>query len=177
MTILVELDPWEYEWASHVGARRFIENWGKRDAAHYDKKRMEDDRTAQVAACVGELAVAKITNQYWSGHVWHKSAHKTYRHLPDVGHNIEVRRVRTSTSAAVRRRQLEQGLVLWVVQPVAPEFRAVEILGWIDHDEAWEKGEPSGYDPENTRVIAQEHLTVPVWYAGHDGDTQVRQPD
>jgi len=26
-------------------------------------------------------------------------------------------------------------------------------------------------------VIAQEHLTVPVWYAGHDGDTQVRQPD
>ena len=130
----IELDPWEYEHALHVGARRFIENWGKADAAHYDKKRMEDDRTAQAAACVGELAVAKITNQYWPGHVWHKSDHKVYRHLPDVGHNIEVRRVRTSTSAAVRRRQLGMGLVQRVVQPVPPEFRVVDILGWIDYD-------------------------------------------
>ncbi len=160
--IVVQLEPWEYEWASHVGARRYIESWGKRDAPHYDKKRMEDDRTAQVAACVGELAVAKITNQYWSGHVWHKSDHKTHRHLPDVGHNIEVRRVRTSTSAAVRRRQLEQGLILWVVRPVAPELHTVEMLGWIDHDEAWEKGEPSGYDPEGTRTIGEEFLSPPV---------------
>jgi hypothetical protein len=159
--ILVELDPWEYEWASHVGARRFVENWGKRDAAHYDKKRMEDDRTAQVAACVGELAVAKITNQYWSGHVWHKSDHKDYKHLPDVGHNIEVRRVRTSTNAAVRRRQLGKGLILFVVRPVAPEFRAVEVLGCIDHDEAWDKGDPASYDPEGTRVISEDFLTPP----------------
>ena len=156
--ILIELEPWEYEHASHVGARRFIENWGKRDAPHYDKKRMEDDRTAQVAACVGELAVAKAINQYWSGHVWHKSDHATYKHLPDVGTNIEVRRVRTSTSAAVRKRQLGTQLVLFVVNPVAPEFRTVEILGWINHDRAWKIGEPSGYDPEGTRLIAEEHL-------------------
>tara|TARA_R100000664_G_C2737917_1_gene126964 strand:+ start:556 stop:1098 length:543 start_codon:yes stop_codon:yes gene_type:complete len=156
--ILVELYPWEYEWASHVGARRFIENWGKRDAVHYDKKRMEDDRTAQVAACVGELAVAKIINQYWSGHVWHKSDHAAHKHLPDVGTNIEVRRVRTSTNAAVRKRQLNQGLILFVVQPVPPEFKQVNILGWMDHDEAWEKGEPSHYSPEDTRVINAELL-------------------
>ena len=73
--ILVELHPWEYEWALHVGARRYIENWGKADAPYYDKKRMEDDRTAQAAACVGELAVAKLTNQFWSGHVWPKNKH------------------------------------------------------------------------------------------------------
>ena len=157
----IELDPWEYEHALHVGARRFIENWGKADAAHYDKKRMEDNRTALAAASVGELAVAKVTNQYWPGHVWHKSDHKVYRHLPDVGHNIEVRRVRTSTSAAVRRRQLGMGLVLWVVQPVPPEFRVVAILGWIDYDEAWEKGEPAHYDPENTRVIGEQFLNAP----------------
>ena len=159
--IQVELDPWEYEHALHVGARRFIENWGKADAASYDKKRMEDSRTALAAASVGELAVAKVTNQYWPGHVWHKSDHKTYKHLPDVGHNIEVRRVRTSTNAAVRRRQLDMGLVLWVVQPVPPEFRVVDILGWIDYDEAWEKGEPSHYDPENTRVIGEQFLNAP----------------
>jgi hypothetical protein len=156
--ITVNLEPWEYEWASHVGARRFIENWGKRNAPHYDKNRMEDDRTAQVAACVGELAVAKATNQYWSGHVWHKSDHKENKHLPDVGTNIEVRRVRTSSNGAVRRRQLDKGLVLFVVRPVMPEMRAVEILGWLDHDEAWELGVPSGYDPEGTRVVAPERL-------------------
>ena len=156
---LIELEPWEYEWASHVGARRFIENWGKRDAAPYDKKRMEDDRTAQVAACVGELAVAKATNHYWSGHVWHKSDHETYKHLPDVGTNTEVRRIRTSPSGAVRKRQLGKGLQLFIVRPVPPEFRAVELLGWIDHDEAWELGEPSNYDPEGTRLIGEEHLS------------------
>jgi hypothetical protein len=78
-----------------------------------------------------------------------------------VGHNIEVRRVRTSTSAAVRRRQLEQGLILWVVQPVPPEFRVVDILGWIDYDEAWAKGEPAHYDLENTRVIGEQFLNAP----------------
>ena len=168
--ILVELESWEYEWALHVGARRYIENWGKRDAPHYDKKRMEDDRTAQAAACVGELAVAKLTNQYWSGHVWKADQHKDHRGKPDVGTNIEVRRVRTSTNAAVRRRQLENGWILFVVKPVAPEFRAVEILGWIDHDEAWEKGEPSGYDPEGTRIIAEDFLNPPMTYAGGDGE-------
>lgn len=156
--MLVDLEPWEYEWASHVGARRFIENWGTADAAHYDRNRMEDDRTAQVAACVGELAVAKATNQYWSGHVWARSRHDTHKHLPDVGNNIEVRRVRTSTNAAVRRRQLGHGLTLFVVRPIGPEFRTCEILGWIDHDEAWDSGQPSGYDPEGTRTISVEYL-------------------
>ena len=56
-------------------------------------------------------------------------------------------------------------MILFVVRPVAPEFRAVEILGWIDHDEAWAKGEPSGYDAENTRVIAEEYLNPPMTYA------------
>lgn len=162
--ILVELTPWEYEWANSVGIRRFTGNWGKRDAAHYDKKRMEDDRTAQVAACVGELAVAKFTNQYWSGHAWHKADHKDYKHLPDVGHNIEVRRVRTSNNAAIRRRQLDQGLVLFVVKPVEPEFMAVELLGWIDHDDGFAKGEPSHYDPDNTMIIGEEHLQPATTY-------------
>ena len=164
-SVLIELETWEYEWASHIGARRYIENWGKRDAPYYDKKRMEDDRTAQVAACVGELAGAKLVNEYWSGHVWTAEQHKEYKGTPDVGRHIEVRRVRTSNNAAVRRRQLEKGLVLFVVKPVAPEFRTVEMLGWIDHDEAWEKGEPSHYDPEGTRTIDESRLNDPTTYA------------
>ena len=156
--ILIELEKWEYEWASHVGIRRFTENWEKQDASHYKREYMEDDRSAQVAAAIGELAVARVTNQYWGGHVWAGNRHAENRKRADVGHNIEVRRVRTSNNAAVRKRQLGQGLILFVVRPVPPEFREVEMLGWIDHDEAWGLGEPSGYDADNTRVIAEKFL-------------------
>ena len=164
--ILIELEKWEYEWASHVGIRRFTENREKQDAAHYKREYMEDDRSAQVAAAIGELAVARVTNQYWGGHVWAGNRHVENKNRADVGYNIEVRRVRTSNNAAVRRRQLGKGLVLFVVRPVPDEFRTVEMLGWIDHDEGWELGGPSGYDPENTRVIAANHLhCVTTWKA------------
>lgn len=173
--ILIELEKWEYEWASHVGIRRFTENWEKQDAAHYKREYMEDDRSAQVAAAIGELAVARVTNQYWGGHVWAGNRHVENKNRADVGFNIEVRRVRTSNNAAVRRRQLGKGLVLFVVRPVPDEFRTVEMLGWIDHDEGWELGGPSGYDPENTRVIAANRLhSVTTWKA--DGQEE-RIPD
>ena len=162
--IVIKLEKWEYEWASHVGIRRFTENWEKQDAVHYKREYMEDDRTAQVAAAIGELAVAKVTNQYWGGHVWPGNRHVENRNRADVGNNIEVRRVRTSNNAAVRRRQLGKGLDLFVVRPQPPEFREVEMLGWINHDEAWELGGPSGYDADNTRVIAPEFLKAVTEY-------------
>ena len=155
----VILEPWEYEHATLVVVRRFTANWGKADAPWYDAERMEDDRTAQVAACVCELAVAKATNRYWSGHVWPASEHRARRNTPDVGTNIEVRRVRTSKRAAVRRHQVGKGLVLMVAYALPPEFREVDVMGWILMDEAWEKGEPSSYDSEGTRLISPSHLT------------------
>ena len=154
----VELEPWEYDWAMYVAARRVTANWGKKDAPHYHRENMEDDRTASAAACVCELAVAKATNRYWSGHVWHASEHGKYRDVPDVGRNIEVRRVRTSDFAAVRRHQLGEGLVLFVAKPHMPEMKCVDILGWLEYDVAWDLGTESKYDPENTRVIDPKHL-------------------
>jgi hypothetical protein len=121
---------------------------------------MQDNRTAEVAACVAELAVAKYTNQYWSGHVWHDSEHQIYKNYPDVGHNIEVRRLRTRETAAVRRRQLGMDLVLCVAKPIMPELREVIIYGCLEYDKAWELGTPSDYDPENTREIGPEHLLL-----------------
>jgi len=167
--ILIELEKWEYEWASHVGIRRFTENWEKQDAAHYKREYMEDDRSAQVAAAIGELAVARVTNQYWGGHVWAGNRHQENRNRADVGYNIEVRRVRTSNNAAVRRRQLGKGLVLFVVRPV----RTVEMLGWLDHDEAWELGKPSGYDEDNTRVIAANHLHCVTTWKANDKEKRI----
>lgn len=158
---IVEIEPFEYEWASHVGTRRYIENWPKEDAPHYKKELMEDDRTASVAACVCEIAVAKITNRYWSGHVWNASQHNHYKNsIKDVGRNIEVRRVRTGDSAAVRKRDIGKGLVLFVAKAIMPELRQVEVWGYIDYDDAWELGKPAPYSPEDTRLIHRSELTV-----------------
>ena len=172
MTVRIELEPWEYEHASQVGIRRYAENWGKADAKHYDHFRMEDNRTAQVAAAVCELAVAKAINQYWGGHVWSGSKHKQYKDLPDVGTNIEVRRIRTSPDAAVRKRQLGKGLILFVAQPEPPELRSIDILGWIDHDKAWELGKPSSYAPDSTRNIASTLLKSVTEFEGYNNNGQ-----
>ena len=51
------------------------------------------------------------------------------------------------------------GLVLFVAQAIPPEFREVQVLGWIDMDEAWERGVPSSYDSEGTRLLSPTHLT------------------
>lgn len=158
--MIVDLDPWEYEHANHVGIRRFTERWGTVNAPWYQDTRMEDDRTAQVAAAICELAVAKHTNQYWSGHVWKAEKHNAYRDLPDVGLDIEVRRVRTRKGAAVRERQVGRGLVLWAAQPVEPEFRQVDLWGWIDYDKAWALADASGFDM-SVRYIDRGELIQP----------------
>lgn len=158
--MIVTLDPWEYEWASHVGIARFTANWNKHDASWYDKNRMEDDRTAQVAGAIAELAVAKYTNRYWSGTAWKASDHDDQKWRPDVGRNIEVKRVRTG-NPAVRQHQVGKGLILWVAKPVAPEFREVEMWGWIPVDDAWSQGTPASYDSSGrTRTIPRELLSL-----------------
>jgi hypothetical protein len=156
--VIIELEPWEYVHASNVGIARFAANWGKKDALHYKKELMEDDRTATVAAAICELAVAKATNRFWSGHVWSKEDHRKYKDVPDVGRNIEVRRVRKGTTVALRRHQLGKGLILFAAQPVAPEFMTVDVWGWIDYDQAWELAEPSHYAPETTLLLDRIHL-------------------
>lgn len=150
----ITLEPWEYEHATLVGARRYTANWTKQDAAHYDRSRMEDDRTAQVAATICELAVAKWTNRYWSGAVWHHTEHNQHRNEPDVGRNIEVKRIRTRREATVRKHQVGKGLVLFVAEITDPEFREVIMHGWLPYDQAWEHGTPLS-DPTriNDRLI------------------------
>lgn len=157
----VKIEKWEYERAHAVGIARAVARWGSQDASHYqDKSRQEDNRTAQVAAALCELAVAKLTNRYWHGHVWHHSEHMKYRGLPDVGRNIEVRRLRTRDSVAIRRRQNDQdGLVVFAARVIGPEMDSVEVYGYIDHKKGWEIGEPADYDPGHTRLVHISKLT------------------
>ena len=139
-TITVQFEPWEYEAGFQVGIRRYTANWNKRDAAHYDRASMEDDRKATVSAALCELAVAKHLNQYWHGSVWHAADHTKHRSMPDVGKDIEVRRVRSAAGVAVRR--ADRGRTVWAARIEDPEYRTCELLGSISGDRAWEIGEP-----------------------------------
>jgi len=130
------LQPWEYEHASQVGIGRYTRNWQRGDAVHYDRSKMEDDRTAQFAAAACELAVAKATNRYWHAHVWDHRDHGKYKNLPDVGDNIEVRRCRTRDAVAVRRS--DAGRVVFAARTVDDEFRRVELIGYIEADKVIE---------------------------------------
>lgn len=156
---IVKIEKWEYERAFAVGIARFTARWGSPDASHYqDKSRQEDNRTANVASALCELAVAKATNRYWHGHVWHHTEHHLYRHLPDVGTNIEVRRLRTRSSVPIRRYQNGKGLVVFAARVLGDEMQEVDVLGYVTQERGWEEGIPSDYDPENTRLFPVKKL-------------------
>ncbi len=163
--MIIKLNEWEWVHALNVGNMRYTANWHKKDASYYDKKRMEDDRTAQQRACVCELAVAKATNRYWSGSVWKKDDHDRFKQkIADVGHNIEVRCVRTS-EPALREQQLGKGLFLFAARTTNDELTEVEILGYLDYDTAWELGKTPHYvnfdeekEGKRTRTVDRKHL-------------------
>jgi hypothetical protein len=157
--MLIELESWEYEWVNSVGIRRFTANWNKNDASHYKRERMEDDRTAQVAAAACELAVAKLSNKYWSGTVWPADQHDEQKHRADVGTNFEVRRVRTRDAVAIRKHQLNKGMYIWACKVIMPEIRKVEVLGYLEYDAAWNLAAPSDFDPDSTRYLPLGKLT------------------
>jgi hypothetical protein len=142
----VELRPWEYSLAAQVGAGRTAANYRKTDAAHYDRSRMEDDRTAQHAAAASELATARAMNRYWTGcGAWFASSHSEFRDLADVGDNVEVRRIREKTGTTFAVGEKDRGRIVVAAYPEPPEFWTVRILGWIEADEAIEIGRPAGY--------------------------------
>ena len=143
---IIKLEKWEYEYASHIGIRRFTANWDKEDAQHYqDDERKEDDRTAQVASAIGELAVAKLVNQYWHATIWSADKHNEFKKLPDVGRNIEVRRVRTQDAVCIRKKDTGRGLIVFAVRPIEKEFTEVEVFGFIDADEGFSRGKTVEY--------------------------------
>lgn len=139
MAPLIEFFPWEYERGFSVGIARFTANWGRPDAPHYDRSKMEPDRRAQAAAALCEIAVARHLNEYAHLHVWHHAERQKYRHLPDVGEDVEVRRVRVGHGVAVRKS--DAGKRVFAARVADQEFRSVEILGFVLADEVIERME------------------------------------
>lgn len=168
--VTVIIDPWEYERANDVGIRRYTQRWNSQDAPHYqDKSRQEENRTANVAAAICELAVAKYLNQYWHGHIWHESEHDNYKLYPDVGQNIEVKRIRVENGYWVPVRKSGNkipGLVVWAAHAEPPEFREVEIYGWVPQETGWANGIPgASYDKKDeVRLYPLRDLCLPEEY-------------
>ena len=165
--MIIELEPYEYEYAYTIGIRRFIANWDKRDSSTYaeNKEKMEEDRNAQPAAAICELAVAKYLNQTWSGHIWRKQDHHKYKNIPDVGKNIEVRRVRTDKGPAIKLKDLNKGLIIWGARLLDKEYTKVELLGWIEADEGAKIGELRNQDQkiDNQYKVVPEKLLKKDW--------------
>lgn len=143
-----------------VGLLRHNANLDKDDAPHYDPSRMEDNLTASIAAACCEKAVAKALDLYWSGTAWDSSQHEKYRYLPDVGKNVEVKRIReTGNPLVVRLKEVRRDFVIVSAYAHRPNFRDVDLVGWLDAQEAWDLGEPAWFDKSNkTRVVDQHKL-------------------
>jgi len=160
---IVTLEKWEYEKAAIVGVQRFIARWDSQDAKQYsNKNRQQPNLIANIASCICELAVAKATNRYWHGHVWHTSEHDKYKFLPDVGVNQEVRRCRTPHGVAIQKYQNHmKDLVVFGVRILDEEMRNVEIYGYITQEKGWEIGTFPEWDEGKleTKVVPFNLLT------------------
>lgn len=153
--MIVTLEPWEYIHAHDVGIRRAVANWSVADKKSYTQGLNQPEIIASPAAAIAECAVAKGLGRYWSGHVWDNRDHSKYKDTPDVEPNIEVRRIRDRHNVlSVWKKDTDKNLVLVYAWPIPPEFRQVEILGWIPADIAWERGE----ERHGRRVFDQSRL-------------------
>lgn len=151
--IRVDLRPWEYALVAQIGAARAARNHNRPDAKHYDRSRMEDDRTAQHASCAAECATARAFDRYWTaGGAWDSGDHARYKDLADVGQNIEVRRIRepSSTTFAVDERDRDRIVVACYVEP--PELQVVRVFGWARGADALAAGEVAEKYPSRRRV-------------------------
>lgn len=156
--MIVELTPWEYIHAHDVGIRRAVANWNVQDKLSYRQGNNQPEIIASPAAAIAECAVAKALGRYWSGHVWDNRDHSKHKGLPDVEPNIEVRRVRERNNPiSVWEKNTGQGKVMVATYPIPPEFRAVEILGFIPYDKAWELGQE-----KTGRRVVQQSLLKPI---------------
>lgn len=157
---VVQLERWEFEWAKHVAMHRTGANLRKRDATHYDQSKLEDDWTADLAGAACELATAKLLNRYWSGSYWSADEHDRYKEQPDVGRNIEVRRIRNPNyRLQIDKRDADRDRSMVLAYAVPPDYTTVNVIGWGLAKDLYPLGTPLEWDRDGTRrLVDQTHL-------------------
>lgn len=167
MPIHISLEPWEYEWAKHVGTMRDEINRPKRNAAYYDESRMDSDNArANTLACCGEMAVAKHLNRYWSGDYWPLNRHNEFMHKADIKPNIEVRRItKPDNPLVIRERDAKKNRIMFLTYVDPKRYLSVMIIGWKDAKTGYADGVQPHWDQTGTaRVYPQEKLNEPSTY-------------
>ena len=152
--VMITLSDDELDQAKRVGDGRNAANTASPDKPYYHRELMQDDETASFAAATAEAAVAKATGRQWHAKVWPAGEHWKHRDEPDVGRNIEVRRIREPNNGlVVREKDLNKGKVIFVAYPL-PEtgFRQVDVIGWLRAEDAWDLGKEAF---EETRRVPQ----------------------
>lgn len=143
---IVELTDAELIEARLVGDGRNAANKNSKDKHYYDREKMEDDAVASFAAAAAECAVSKVFNAKWHAKVWPAEEHRLHSDEPDVGENIEVKRIREATAGLVVREK-DVALKRYVVlaYPIrSTGFKFVDVIGWIRADKGWSVGRDSG---------------------------------
>ena len=149
----VRLEKWEYKRAVDVGVGRMLEREESSDMPYYDRRRMQNELNASIAAAVCECAVAKTFNRYWHGGVWTTEQHKVFKkQYGDVGHNIEVRRIR-SLSNGVAINHTDTGKFIVCVMAHEPDYRGADIVGCISGEAGWGVSELASYDATGKRRV------------------------
>jgi hypothetical protein len=149
---MVLLDGATLATAKIVADGRNAQNVTSPDRPYYDRTLMQDDATASMAAACAEAAVAGILGLVWHAKVWDASEHHLHRGEPDVGDNIEVRRIREPDNGlVVRESDTGAGKIIVIAHPL-PEsgFAVVDVIGWLAADDAWRVG--SDYRVQTRRV-------------------------
>ena len=156
----VRLDPWTRDLAGYVARKLLDANSARGDAAHYDRRLMEPDEQAQVASCCAEVAVAKHLNRYWHAAYMSVEQHRQMPDLPDVGDNIEVKRIRSPQNPlAIRKVYADLGRAMVLAYPVPPDYTTVHLIGWGWAADLWPLGKQAEWDrSQATRLVPQGML-------------------
>lgn len=100
--MIVNLTKDEVRVCTLLAVERWLTKFGSIDRPNYadGKKagRLEPEINANIRANVAEWAVAKAYNLQWSVPWYPNELHPQRKDIPDVGHNLEIRTVRTQDS-------------------------------------------------------------------------------
>jgi len=155
--IQIVLESFEVETARFVAGRLAEHTANQEDTPDYKgNSYLEPNDVNAFRTCLGEIAIAKALNQYWSPRFWKSEDHAKFNaQYADVGHDVGVRNVRKYLKPiAVKDKDLtsvEKFIVGAYVNLDEPNV--VYTPGFLDVHEAWEVGTEDPDPDKNYRRV------------------------
>lgn len=129
----------EVEVCIQLGVQRYLEKYGSKDQPNYAKGKedgkLEHELVANIRTLVAECAVSIATERTWNVPIYSNRFHEHRGRFPDVGHNIEVRTIRTVDSVPIWEK--DQGKIVFCCEVIDPDyFSKVKIHGYVEAERA-----------------------------------------